>query len=97
MSYMAFSDIQPRNIVVAAMAVLYCAVAWSGPDAERIKKECVNFREDKMLGFDRSIFDFEGCSAWVVEPKAPAADGRWVWCMEWPTAFQDRVGVRALL
>ena len=50
-----------------------------------------------MLGFVRTIFDMDGCEAWVVEPARPAADGRWIWCMEWPAAFQSRTGVKALL
>lgn len=54
-------------------------------------------KQDRMIGFIRTVFDMDGCEAWVVEPRKPAADGRWVWCMEWPTAFQIRTGVKALL
>ena len=79
------------------LGLLGCLAAWAGPDAEKIKKDGRTFKEDRMLGFDRIVFEFEGCEGWVVEPKAPAADGRWVWCMEWPTAFQDRTGVKELL
>ena len=35
--------------------------------------------------------------AWVVEPAKPAEKSPWVWCMEWPTAFQNRTGVKELL
>ena len=86
-----------KKIALAVSVALCGAAVWAGPDAEKIKKDFSKFREDKMQGFDRIVFDFEGCEAWVVEPKAPTSDGRWVWCMEWPTAFQDRVGVKALL
>lgn len=84
------------------MAISLGVAAWAmavvaGPDAEKIKADGRKFVEDKMQGFDRIVFDFEGCEAWLVEPKTPAADGRWVWCMEWPSAFQDRTGVAALL
>lgn len=85
------------KIAAVVSLALGCAAAWAGPDADRIKQDGATFKEDKMLGFDRIVFDFEGCEAWVVEPKTPAADGRWVWCMEWPTAFQDRMGVKDLL
>ena len=84
--------------IVLAVSVALCGVAvWAGQDAEKIKKCGARFKEDKMQGFDRIVFDFEGCEAWVVEPKIPAPDGRWVWCMEWPKSFQDRTGVKELL
>jgi len=86
-----------RKLVAAVSVALGCAAAWAGPDAEKIKKGAKTYKEDKMQGFDRIVFEFEGCEAWVAEPKTPAADGRWVWCMEWPGAFQDRTGVKELL
>ena len=52
---------------------------------------------DEWHGFTRRHFEFEGCSAWIVEPKYPAGDGRWSWCMVWPESFVKRVGVTALL
>ena len=56
------------------------------------------FKRDVVTGgFARTVFEFEGCEAWVVEPKTPAEGNPWVWCMEWPTAFQDRTGMKALL
>ena len=68
-----------------------------GVDGAKIAARYKVSKQDKMQGFTRTIFDMDGCVAWVVEPAKPAADGRWVWCMEWPTAFQDRTGVKALL
>ena len=68
-----------------------------GVDGPRIAARYKVEKQDKMLGFVRTIFNMDGCEAWVVEPDKPAVDGRWVWCMEWPTAFQDRTGVKALL
>ena len=52
---------------------------------------------DEWYGFTRHHFDFEGCKAWIVEPKYPAGDGRWSWCTVWPEAFVRRVGIVALL
>jgi len=69
----------------------------TGIDGAKIAASYKGARQDKMQGFTRTMFKMDGCEAWVVEPAKPAADGRWVWCMEWPTAFQDRVGVKALL
>lgn len=86
-----------RVMMAAGLALAVVGSVMAGPDADRIRKDYAKFKEDKMSGFDRIIFEFEGCEAWVVEPKTPAVDGRWVWCMEWPTAFQDRTGVKELL
>lgn len=52
---------------------------------------------DTFCGGRRTVFRFLGHEAWVVEPDAPRSDRPWVWCMEWPYAFQDRVGVPDLL
>ena len=52
---------------------------------------------DEWYGFQRHHFTFEGCNAWIAEPKYPAGDGRWSWCTVWPEAFVKRVGIVALL
>ena len=52
---------------------------------------------DTFCGGRRTVFRFLGHEAWVVEPDAPRADRPWVWCMEWPYAFQKRVGVPDLI
>jgi pimeloyl-ACP methyl ester carboxylesterase len=69
----------------------------SGTDGARIATRFHVTGQDRMQGFLRTKFTMDGCEAWVVEPDSPAPDGRWAWCMEWPTAFQDRVAVKALL
>ena len=52
---------------------------------------------DSWYGFNRKVFEFHGCEAWIVEPKT-MADGRpWAWIMEWPGAFAKRNGSVALL
>lgn len=98
-----------RNVLVAAFAVV-CGVCCAadggdvkpstsvlGRDGAKIAARFKISGQDRMQGFLRTRFTMDGCDAWVVEPDKPASDGRWVWCMEWPTAFQDRVGVKALL
>lgn len=52
---------------------------------------------DNWYGYTRTVFEFDGEEAWVVEPKAAAAGRPWSWVMEWPTAFVDRTGAPALL
>lgn len=86
-----------KKMAISLGATACARAVIAGPDAEKIKADGRKFVEDKMWGFDRIVFDFEGCEAWLVEPEKPAADGRWVWCMEWPGAFQDRTGVPAFL
>ena len=55
-------------------------------------------RTDVFHGFDRTVFDFDGYEAWVVEPRGPAREGRpWTWTMQWATAFVPRTGVPKLL
>ena len=71
--------------------------ASSAPDGDKIAAKCKVVSRDKMLGFERIRFEFEDCIAWVVEPAKPAAGSPWVWCMEWPSAFQRNTGVRELL
>ncbi len=89
-----------RGRTAWTMAALACAAVLAlhaGPDGDKLAAKCGALARDKFQGFERTVFAFEGCEAWVVEPAAPAAGSPWVWCMEWPTAFQDRTGVKALL
>lgn len=52
---------------------------------------------DSWRGYRRHVFKVEGCEAWVVEPKRPAAGNPWTWCLEFPDAFTERTGVPQLL
>ena len=57
-------------------------------------------RQDAWYGGCRTVFDFEGYEAWVVEPPegVAVADGKpWTWTMQWKTAFVPRTGVPDLL
>ena len=51
----------------------------------------------QWYGFKRHDFEFEGYHAFLVEPRQPAADGRWSWCTVWPEAFVPRVAIPTLL
>ena len=86
-----------RTIVAGAFAAGFACALWAGPDADRIAAKCKVFEKSTFQGFERIVFEYEGCEAWVVEPVKPAAGSPWVWCMEWPTAFQERMGVKELL
>lgn len=89
-----------KTVQYAAVALLVSAagISLAGPDAEKIAAKGVRvFQKSKMLGYDKTVFECAGCEAWIVEPAKPAAGNPWVWCMEWPTAFQDRTAVKELL
>lgn len=64
-----------------------------------IGKTCRIIRNDKFYGFDRTVFDFNGYEAWVVEPPAgKSRNGRpWTWTMQWATAFVPRTAVPVML
>lgn len=86
-----------NKVLFAVACVAFAMSGLAGADGDRIASENTVICRDRLQSFDRIVFEFEGCEAWVVEPREPAADGRWVWCMEWPTAFQERTGVKDLL
>ena len=60
--------------------------------------ECKVTGEDVWHGYKRTLLDFDGYSAWIVEPKVAPAEGRpWTWTMQWADAYVDRTGVLDLL
>ena len=65
--------------------------------AERIAAKFRVTKSDAWFGGERTIFEFRGCEAWVVEPEKPAQGNPWAWIMEWPGAFAKRTGAPALL
>lgn len=52
---------------------------------------------DQWHGFKRHLFQADGCTARVVEPKAALAGNPWSWCMEFPDAFVERCAAPQLL
>ncbi len=65
--------------------------------AERIAAKFRVTKSDAWFGGERTIFEFRGSEAWVVEPEKPAQGNPWAWIMEWPGAFAKRTGAPALL
>ena len=54
--------------------------------------------EDMWHEFRRTKFDFNGRTAWVVEPgRAPRKGTPWTWTMQWAESFVERTGVTDLL
>ena len=55
---------------------------------------------DVWYGGLRTVFNFDGYEAWVVEPPEgvkPAIGRPWTWTMQWRDAFVPRTGVPQLL
>lgn len=54
-------------------------------------------KTDTWKSFTRHHFTVDGRVCWVAVPPKPVAGNPWVWCMEFPTAFDDRTGVVPLV
>ncbi len=54
-------------------------------------------RTDTWKNFTRYHFTVDGCACWVAAPPKPREGNPWVWCMEFPTAFDNRTGVVPLV
>jgi len=52
---------------------------------------------DTWQGYKRHLVTINGCKAWIVEPKEARPGNPWSWCLEFPNAFTDRIGVPRLL
>ena len=77
--------------VCVAVASAFQVCAAKVADTQRVVVK------DVWYGFDRTVFEFQGREAWIVEPKAEAEGRPWAWVMEWPEAFAKRTGSVALL
>ncbi|MDD4101927.1 MAG: alpha/beta hydrolase [Kiritimatiellae bacterium] len=52
---------------------------------------------DEWQGFKRHHFKVDNTDCWVTVPSNPRPGNHWVWCTEWPEAFSERTGTKALL
>jgi len=65
---------------------------------EKIAKNHKILSEGKWQGYQRTKFDFNGRTAWVVEPSIVPLPGKpWTWTMQWAEAYVDHTGVPDLL
>jgi len=88
---------QMKLIVTLACAALSAPLFGGNLTAKIAEKHKVT-RTDTFFGFERTVFDFNGHEAWVVEPQEKAAEGiPWTWTMQWATAFVPRTNVPKLL
>lgn len=54
-------------------------------------------KTDTWHGFTRHHFTVDGRPCWVALPKQPRPGNPWVWCLEFPTAFDTRTGAVPLV
>ena len=88
-----------RKLMIVALACAP-ALAFAGALTEKIAARHKVTATNEWFGGQRTVFDFDGYEAWVVEPPAgtPAAAGKpWTWTMQWCTAFVPRTSVPRLL
>lgn len=74
--------------------------AFAGDLTERIAEKHLVKSADVWYGGRRTVFDFEGYDAWVVEPPEGVKSEQgmlWTWTMQWRDAFVPRTGVPQLL
>ena len=66
--------------------------------ADRIAASHRIVGRDTWHGYSRVVFEFEGHTAWIVEPDDEWTAGHpWTWTMQWADAFVERTGVLDLL
>lgn len=82
-------------VILTLMVALLCNAQTI---ADKIAAGHAVVSEDEWYGFHRVKFDFNGYTAWIVEPSgAPTEDKSWTWTMQWAEAFVPRTGVPDLL
>jgi len=89
-----------RAGVAVSLLALAAANAFAGSLTDKIAAKYTVKSTDVWYGGERTVFDFKGYDAWVVEPPkgVEALPGRpWTWTMQWRTAFVPRTSVPRLL
>ena len=89
-----------KSAVAAVCLAAVAAPAIAGSLTGKIAAKYTVKSTDVWYGGERTVFDFNGYDAWVVEPPkgVEVLPGRpWTWTMQWRTAFVPRTGVPRLL
>lgn len=84
------------NLLAAAVLLLTSAVGASDSSATSLEEIIAGrhtiLLSDRWGGGHRIQFDFNGHTAWLVEPDAPAPDRVWFWTMQWVDAYVSETG-----
>lgn len=88
-----------KRVYATILAVLSTALICMAAEINTslVKEQWKPVKSDKWKSFDRLYFTVDGCQAWIVVPKKPLPGNPWIWCMEFPTAFDTRTGVVPLV
>ena len=88
------------KLTVAAAAALCAVTSFGGALTAKIAQAHKVKATDVWCGGERTIFDFNGYDAWVVEPApgvTPAQGNPWTWTMQWREFFSERTSVPKML
>lgn len=77
------------GIVLASVVTLGAAAS---PLEERIAAKHAILSSDQWGGGHRIKFDFNGHTAWLIEPENPVPEREWFWTMQWVDAFVTETG-----
>lgn len=88
-----------RNSIALVVGCVIMSVSGGDLSVQIARSHTVKLT-DVWYGGERTVFDFHGYDAWVVEPPrgVKVAEGRpWTWTMQWRTCFVPRTGVPKML
>lgn len=83
------------------MGLDYKALAEAGTEKIRSgKRPVINYPGTEVVdfyGFKRHNFEMDGCKGFIVEPRNPAPELPWSWCLQWAESFVPRTPALKLL
>jgi hypothetical protein len=86
------------RVSAAAVLCLLTDLAAAAPiDTATLSAQWKPEKSDRWKNFDRHYFTVSGCEAWIAVPEKPLPGNPWIWCMEFPTAFDTRTGAVPLV
>ena len=88
------------QFLTAALCGLFFFALTPQTSAAEVNTAAIDWQPSKTntwKTFKRLDFTVDGCACWVAVPPKPRSDNPWVWCLEFPTAFDNRTGVMKLV
>ena len=88
------------SLLIAVGFLAVPPVSAQTPNQDEAKRGIIDWqptKTDTWKRFTRHHLTVDGKQCWVAVPSNPRSGNPWVWCMEFPTAFDDRTGVVPLV
>jgi len=90
------------NNALALFSAALCGLSLTAlpPRASAADAAAIDWQPAKTntwKSFARYDFTVDGRACWVAVPPKPRPGNPWVWCLEFPTAFDNRTGVAKLV